>query len=181
MQTHSALPGQGFCWPVSPIFPLLKGNVCEHGALLWQDPHGDTVPGWGGRSGSSLGQSASPLHQGLHNWSHTGDAPKESLGCLQSTPAFWPHQPRSAKVRAQISTCIMLTRLARHRQPPFHTESPYSSDLGFFCLYCLYFATDSNVTWFGLWLKIDLVQKIKGWIIHDWENVLTRLHCVLLL
>lgn len=123
MQTHSALPGQGFCWPVSPIFPLLKGNVCEHGALLWQDPHGDTVPGWGGRSGSSLGQSASPLHQGLHNWSHTGDAPKESLGCLQSTPAFWPHQPRSAKVRAQISTCIMLTRLARH-SPHFIQNHP---------------------------------------------------------
>lgn len=33
--------------------------------------------------------------------------------------------------------------------------------------------------WFCWWLKPDLAQKVKGWITHDWDNVLIRLHCVL--
>lgn len=108
-----------------------KGTLCEH--RLFYDsisPNWNTVPGWGSRSVSSHGQSASPRRQGLHNWSRTDDVPKESLWCLQSTPAFWLHQPRSAKVTAQISTSTVLTRPAT--QSPFWTESDESS--GLFCL-----------------------------------------------
>lgn len=56
------------------------------------------IPGWCSKNGNSHGRSASSLLQDLHNWQHTGDVLKESLWCLQNIPAFWLHQPGSAKI-----------------------------------------------------------------------------------
>jgi hypothetical protein len=84
---------------------------------------------------SSHGQSASPLLQGLHNWSRTGDAPKESLWCLQSTPAFWLHQPRSAKVTAQINTSTVLTKPTIHSPHLQHNQLSFQAWASFIFLF----------------------------------------------